>query len=54
LPGSSEIICCGYDWKSKAETAYARAVKACEFESVKNYYSATQEWKKIFGDEYLF
>lgn len=55
LPGLTEKI--DYDgdsWKSKAESAYARAVKACEFESAKDETSATEEWKKVFGDDFWY
>jgi len=54
LPGLSEKIDYGDGWKSKAESAYARAVKACEYESSKDEEAATLEWKKIFGDDFEF
>jgi len=54
LPDSEEIIFYGDSWKSKAESAYDRAVKACGYEIEKKYDFATLEWKKIFGDDYYF
>lgn len=52
LPGLSEKISYGNEWVSKAETAYSRAVKACEYESKQDEINAPLEWKKIFGDDY--
>lgn len=49
VPGTYETICLGDAWKSKAESAYGRAEKACEFESQNMPYSAGEEWQKIFG-----
>lgn len=55
LPGLTEKIDYdGYLWKSKAETAYARAVKACQLESDKDETGAAEEWKKIFGGDYWY
>jgi len=50
-PGTNEIMSLGAGWKSRAETAYARAVKACDFESASNWGSAGDEWQKIFGTD---
>ena len=50
VPGTFEPIRIGADWKSKAESAYGRAVKGCEYESGGMPYSAGGEWQKIFGD----
>lgn len=52
LPAGNEKINYGADWRSKAESAYARACQACEFEAAKYEYSAADEWKKIFGSDY--
>jgi len=49
VPGTYECIHIGDAWKSKAESACARAEKACEYESYKRPYSAGEEWQKIFG-----
>lgn len=49
VPGTSEIIRFAGDWRSRAESAYIRAEKACRLEADKMPYSAGQEWQKIFG-----
>ena len=54
LPGLEEKLYYGDEWQSKAESAYSRAVKACEYESAKEEDDATSEWKKIFGDDFEF
>jgi Second Messenger Oligonucleotide or Dinucleotide Synthetase domain len=46
--GTSETINIGNAWKSRAQTAYDRAVKACSLETT-NSDSAGEEWQKIFG-----
>lgn len=48
-PGTFEVMWLGDDWKSKAESAYSRAVKACDFEQKNEMISAGDEWQKIFG-----
>jgi hypothetical protein len=49
-PGTWEAMSIGDAWKSRAETAYSRAVKACEYES--GYpYLAGAEWQRIFGTD---
>ena len=48
-PGTFEKLGLGDDWKSRAESAHARAVKACNFESVNDMSNAGDEWQKIFG-----
>lgn len=50
-PGTYEMMWLGEDWKSKCETAQARAIKACDFEHVDSISLAGDEWKKIFGDQ---
>lgn len=49
IPGITELNSFGSAWASKAESAYGRAKKACEYG---NDYPALAraEWKKIFGD----
>lgn len=49
VPGTNEPIFVSEDWKSRAETAYARALKACFDESAGKAYDAGVEWQKIFG-----
>lgn len=48
-PGTYEIMRIGDDWKSKAESAHGRAVKACDFEQGNKEGDAGDEWQKIFG-----
>lgn len=54
-PGTSEIIWLGTDWKTKAESAHTRAVKACQYEAdqtdLNKNFNAWWEWKNIFGDD---
>lgn len=40
----------GNEWKSRAETAYSRAVLACEYEKNDQLAEAGDEWQKIFGN----
>jgi hypothetical protein len=50
--GSDEQIDLGDLWASRCESAYNRALKACEYEQRDNEWAATQEWQKIFGYEF--
>ena len=55
VPGTYEVISLGTEWKSKAESAYGRAVKACACEAdtsskTKNI-DAWYEWYNIFGSD---
>lgn len=52
IPGIQETIRLGDQWVSRCETAYSRAVKACEYEFQDLGVLAEYEWKKIFGDQY--
>jgi hypothetical protein len=49
VPGTSEQIFIGAAWQSRAETAYWRAVKACEHERYNRVEAAGEEWQKVFG-----
>jgi hypothetical protein len=50
MPGCiNEWIDLGDAWKSKAETAYQRALQACEFERENMDLSAGNEWQKMLG-----
>lgn len=49
VPGTFEPIFLGNDWQSRAESAYYRAAKACEYEADNLVVSAGDEWQKIFG-----
>jgi hypothetical protein len=51
VPGTYESIFLGDAWKSKAQMAFGRAVKACEHEGAERPYSAGEEWQKIFGTD---
>ncbi len=48
-PGTYETMWIGDVWQSKAESAYKRAVKACEHEYNSREGDAGDEWQKIFG-----
>lgn len=48
-PGTNEPLWLGDAWKSRAETAYARAYKACEYERLNQMANAGDEWQKIYG-----
>jgi hypothetical protein len=50
-PGTLESMPLGDTWKSRAESALARAEKACGHESDGMPYSAAAEWQKIFGPD---
>lgn len=54
MPGINENIQIGENWYSKSETAYSRAVKACEFEGQQKEFDSANEWKKIFGNDYPY
>ncbi len=49
VPGTYEAISLGNAWKSRCDTAYARALKACEYEHDDYVNLAGEEWQKIFG-----
>ncbi len=51
VPGTLETIHLGSDWQSRAESAYWRAVKACEHEKYNRVDAAGEEWQKIFGSQ---
>lgn len=48
-PGTNKIIWLGDAWKTRAESAAARAVKACDLEKGSYMLTAGDEWQKIFG-----
>ena len=49
VPGTYEPLSLGDAWRSRAETARDRAVKACEYERQGQGHPAGAEWQKIFG-----
>jgi Second Messenger Oligonucleotide or Dinucleotide Synthetase domain len=51
VPGTLETIYLGNDWQSRAESAYYRAVKACDYEERNQVDAAGEEWQKIFGPQ---
>ncbi|WP_156993953.1 hypothetical protein [Terriglobus sp. TAA 43] len=51
LPITYEAISLGDAWKSRAESAYERARKACDHEAANKNVDAWWEWKNIFGDD---
>lgn len=50
-PGTSDFVALGDLWKSRAESAYARSLKACEYEYVDNVDAAGEQWQNIFGPQ---
>ncbi len=50
--GLAENIPFGELWQSKAKSAYARALKACDFEYNDNEVAAALEWQKVFGTQF--
>ncbi len=51
VPGTSELIYIGDDWKQKAWIAYDQAYTACRYEYLGLSWSAGQEWRRIFGPD---
>jgi len=49
-PGTFNILPLGDAWKTRAESAYSRACKACYWEQNSNMGAAGDEWQKIFGN----
>jgi hypothetical protein len=49
VPGTFEVISLGNAWQSRAESAYYRAVRACDHERDNRIADAGEEWQKIFG-----
>lgn len=43
------VVFLGDEWKSRAESAYSRALKACDYERDNQIAEAGDEWQKIFG-----
>lgn len=48
-PGTNEKLWLGDAWKSRADSAYLRALKACDYERANDMGNAGDEWQKIFG-----
>ena len=49
MPVTGEVIQLGDEWRSKALSAYKRALNACEYEDGNCGTLAGDEWQKIFG-----
>ena len=49
MPVTEEVIQLGDAWVSNANTACARALKACDYERGNDNQAAGDEWQKIFG-----
>jgi hypothetical protein len=49
VPGTREQMVLNNAWKSRAQSAYDRSVKACENDVGGYHYLAGEEWQKIFG-----
>lgn len=50
--GIDEWIPLGTSWATRCQSAYDRAVKACNFEHDDDALSASTEWQKIFGSQF--
>ena len=51
VPGTYESIPIGGEWESRTQSAYDRAVKACNYEASDEDVLAGIEWQKIFGTD---
>jgi len=51
VPGGIEFVYLGDDWVSRTESAYRRALEACDNERGNYVYLAGEEWQKIFGPD---
>jgi len=51
VPGTSEKHHLGDAWSTKAESAFNRSSKACNYDTAGDHYNAGQEWQKIFGTD---
>ena len=51
VPGTLETIYLGNDWQSRVESAYRRAVRACDHDQYNRVDAAGEEWQKIFGSQ---
>ena len=51
VPGTGEWIALGDEWHSRVETAWRRAIKACDYEIMDLVTLAGDEWQRIFGSQ---
>jgi hypothetical protein len=49
MPGTSEVVLLGNEWLSRAQTAYRKALSACENETGNYEALAGNDWQAIFG-----
>ncbi|WP_188261981.1 SMODS domain-containing nucleotidyltransferase [Azospirillum tabaci] len=49
VPGTGELIWLGDAWLSRAQSGYARACRAADYEKADDTITAGDEWQKIFG-----
>jgi hypothetical protein len=49
VPGIGEWVNLGNAWQARAESAYVRADKACDYERADMVVHAGEEWQRIFG-----
>ncbi len=52
VPGTNEKIYLGNSWASKCENAFKRAFKAEDYERQNDEQAASDEWRKIFGQQF--
>jgi hypothetical protein len=52
IVGTDDTIQLGDGWRTKLQTAYSRALKACEYERADQGLYAALEWQKIFGSQF--
>lgn len=52
IVGTDDWLELGDAWGTKLQTAYSRALKACDYERADNGLSAALEWRKIFGNQF--
>lgn len=52
ISGTDDWHDLGDCWQTKAQSAYARVIKACQHEHADLPYSATEEWRKVFGYQF--
>jgi hypothetical protein len=50
---SFEYLDIGTNWLSKAVSAYQISIKACDYERDDYWILAEDEWKKVFGDQFV-
>jgi hypothetical protein len=50
-PSTGAVVALGEEWYSRAETAYNRAVAACDLEREDYVALAGQEWRKVFSEK---